>query len=174
MNRDEFSNVMCAAYFGYIIFEILLLYITYGSALAFFTDGALRILMVHHLVAGSAALCLVWNSSHPMPHFIGLLSMGNEFVVVSYSLIVVYRKFGLANHWVVKLNVKSLPVQYFLRQLLFLYSMHYIYVNRNELFQCGTTTFCCLSGGMFFMTFVLNPYWLYETIADCLASPKKD
>ena len=165
---------MFASYCGYVVFELFLLAITYQSITAFFTDRALRILLVHHLVAGSAALCLVWNSSRPMPHFIGLLNLGNEFVVVSYSFIVVYRKFGLSNHWMVYFNVKSLPVQYFARQLLFLYSVYYIHVNRAEIMVCGFTTYCCLTGGIWFMAFVLNPFWLYETIVDVFATRKQN
>ena len=134
LNRDAFSNLMFQSYCGYIIFELVLLYITYQSISIFFTDRALRIFLAHHIVALVAGICLSWGND-PKPHFIGLLNLGNEVVVVSYSLIVVYKKFGLDKHWFVTFNVFSLPLQYFARQILFLYSTYYFISKKDEMWS---------------------------------------
>ena len=157
---------MFKSYIGYIIFELFLLYITYRSITAFFTDHGLRLLLVHHIVAGVASWSIGSGGDDPRPHFIGLLNFGNEVVVVSYSLIVVFRKFGMNNHWFVEWNVRSLPVQYALRQILFMYTFYYILVHYSVLMTCGTLFYASFMFGTVFFTFGLNPYWLYETIID--------
>jgi len=165
LNRTYFSSMMFEAYVGYILFEIGLLFITYRSVTAFFTDQGLRILLVHHLIAGVASYSIA-TSSDPRPHYLGMLNLGNECVVISYSLIVVFRKFGMNKHWFVGFNVMMLTVQYALRQLLFLYSFYYVVINMETLLASGALFYWGLTAGIGFFTLVLNPYWLYETIID--------
>ena len=165
MGRDEFSDMMFASYCGYIIFELVLLYITYQNIRVFFVDNALRIFLAHHIVALLAGICLA-RGEDPKPHYIGLLNLGNEFVVVSYSLIVIYKKLAMDKHWFVTFNVMSLPLQYFARQILFIYSTYYFIIHKDEIGKCGFYTFWGFAGGLFFMAFMLNPFWLYETIVD--------
>ena len=167
LNRDSVTDFMFKSYIGYILFELGLLYITYRSLFAFFTDHGLRLLLIHHLIAMSASYTLV-SSDQPGPHYIGMLNFGNEAVVISYSLIVTFRKFGKNDHWFVEYNVKSLPLQYAARQILFMYTVYYFVANFSELISCGVVFYTCFITGISLFTFGLNPYWLYETIVDAL------
>ena len=163
---NKFTKLIFESYLGYTIFEVMFVAFCARKVSDMMTKPGLRLLMVHHLLAGTAAYLLLRPG--PSPHYLALITLGNEFVVISYSITQMGEMLGKNNHNFVRYNAYSLPFQYIIRQLMFFHIAYTMFEHYEEMTSVCSDWFSysvCF-GGLNFVGLVINPYWTYETLTE--------
>ena len=159
---NETTSSIFEIYIGYIIFELFLMALWSEKLSDLATKPGLRILVLHHVLVGFASFGLCRKSM--APHYLGLLSLGNEAAVISRAIIDIAKKLGFKDHFIVKFNTLFLPIQYILRQFLFFYIAYFMFTYYDVVvLTCADwLTFVTFYIGMNILGLVINPIWTFR------------
>ena len=160
---NQFTSMVFESYLGYTIFELIFMAYCTNHIVDLYTKSGLRLLTVHHILVGGAAYAMCHKSS--APHYLGLLVMGNESVVISYAVIQMATMLGYKDHPLVKINTISLPVQYTIRQFLFYYITYMMFANYDVIVSVCSDwlSYLIFYVGINILGLFINPYWTYQT-----------
>jgi len=162
---NKFTNLVFEMYLGYTLFELIFMAYATNKLLDLFTKSGLRMLVLHHILVGSAAYANCQKTA--APHYLGLLIMGNESVVISYAVIQMSTMLGFKNHPIVKINTISLPVQYTIRQFLFYYITYMMFANYDVIAKVSDWfSYVIFYIGINILGLLINPFWTYEVYED--------